>query len=301
MSVWSMKAQRSRLENALSSMSRSMDFPLGTVIPSLRTCSNMALGGVCNRGLINQGGSVLVVDSGIAGAEAAPLRAAAQERRKEGALTLFNTHPHGDHVYGNQAFADGPIIAHEGVRHDLVTHGEQTLANWRRNARMAAFISDVILTPPTITFREQAILFVGDIEVHLLYFGIAHSPSDSVAWLPQSRTLFAGDLLFNALVPAMPPGGNSANWVQALEQLEQLGAAHVIPGHGPVQTPAALLELRRWFLTLREQVGEAIASGWNRETTVTAVAQRMQQLAPRSNEERLPSGIGQVYDELSRR
>src|SRR5438105_10121240 len=149
------------------------DFSLQEIVLGV----NVALGGVCNRGMINQGGSVLVVDSGIAVAEATPLRAAAQERRKEGALYLFNTHPHGDHVYGNQVFADSPIIAHQGVRYDLINHGEQTLANWQQNARMAALISDVIITPPTITltFEEKVTLFVGDIEVQLLYLGIAHS------------------------------------------------------------------------------------------------------------------------------
>ncbi len=271
------------------------DFSLQEIVTGV----NAALGGVCNRGVINQGGSVLVVDSGIGGAEAAPLRAAAQERRKEGALYLFNTHPHGDHVYGNQVFADCPIIAHEGVRHNLVNYGEQMLANWRQNPRFAAFISDVVITPPTMTFQEKVTLFVGDIEVQLLYLGIAHSPSDSVAWLPQSRTLFAGDLLFNTIVPAMPPGTNTANWVQALEQLEQLGAEHAIPGHGPIQTPDALGDLRRWFITLRTQVGDAIASGWDRETTVTKVAVQMQELAPRGSVERLPTGIGQVFDEMS--
>jgi hypothetical protein len=50
---------------------------------------NAALGGICNRGLISQGGSVLVVDSGIGVVEAAPLRAAAQERQKDGALYLL--------------------------------------------------------------------------------------------------------------------------------------------------------------------------------------------------------------------
>jgi cyclase len=272
------------------------DFSIQEIVPGV----NVALGGVCNRGLINQGGSVLVVDSGIGVAEATPLRAAAQQLRKEGTLCLFNTHPHGDHVYGNQVFADSPIIAHVGVRHDLISHGEQTLANWRQNSRMAAFISDVILTPPTTTFEEKITLFVGDIEVQLLYLGIAHSPSDSVAWLPQLGTLFAGDLLFNAIVPAMPPGGNSANWVRALEQLEQLGAEHVIPGHGPIQTPAALADLRRWFLTLQTQVSEALASGWDRERTVTHVAHRLQELVPRGSEERLPTSIGQVFDELNR-
>lgn len=271
------------------------DLSIQEIVPGV----NAALGGVCNRGLIHQGGSVLVIDSGIAGAEAVPLRAAAQERRKEGALYLFNTHPHGDHVYGNQVFADSPIIAHEEVWRDMVNNGAKTLANWRQNPRMGALVNDVVITPPTITFQEKLTLFVDNIEVQLLYFGIAHSPSDSVAWLPQSRTLFTGDLLFNALVPAMPPGGSSTNWVHALEQLEQLGAEHVIPGHGPIQTPAALADLRSWFLTLRSQVGDAIASGWTRETTITSVAQQMQQTS-HGNVERLSSAIGQVFDELSR-
>lgn len=271
------------------------DLSIQEIVPGV----NVALGGICNRGIISQGGSVLVVDSGIAAVEATPLRTAAQEYQKGGILSLFNTHPHGDHVYGNQVFGDCPIIAHAGVRNDMVNNGEQTLAMWKQNPRMGSLVSDVKITPPTITFQDKMTLFIGDIEVQLLYLGIAHSPSDSVAWLPQSRTLFTGDLLFNAIVPAMPPGGNSAHWVQALEQLEQLGAAYAIPGHGPVQTPVALTDLRHWFITLRAQVGEAIASGWDREKTSTNVAASLQKIAPRGTEERLPTAIGQVFSEMS--
>ena len=270
------------------------DLSIQEIVPGVHA----ALGGICNRGLISQGGSVLVVDSGIAGTEATPLRAAAQERQKDGPLYLFNTHPHGDHVYGNQIFADGPIIAHEGVRNSLVAHGEQVLAGWRQNPQMAALLSEVVITPPTLTFQDQITLFIGDIEVQLLYLARAHSPSDSVAWLPQSRTLFAGDLLFNAIVPALPPGGSVTNWIQALEKLEALDVQHAIPGHGPIQTAEALADLRRWLLALRTQVGEALASGWDRETTMTHVAEQLQKLAPRGNEERLPNVIGQAFDEL---
>jgi len=99
---------------------------------------------------------------------------------------------------------------------------------------------------------------------------------------------------FNALVPVMPPGGSVANWIQALE------VAHAIPGHGPIQTAEALADLRRWFLSLRTQVAEALAGGWDRETTITHVAQQLQKLAPRGNEEHLPNVIGQTFDELSR-
>lgn len=271
------------------------DFSLQKVVPGVL----VALGGVCNRGIIYGSQGVLVVDSGISVAEATPLRAAALEYCKQGSLSLFNTHPHGDHVYGNQLFADYPIFAHEGVRDNLVASGEQTLANWKQNPQMVQFLSDVTITPPTLTFEDEMVVSLGDIEVELIYLGIAHSPSDSVAWLPQLRTLFAGDLLFNTIVPAMPPGGNSANWIHALERLEQLEPEHVIPGHGPVQTPAELTHLRNWFITLRTQVGNAIASGWDRETTLARVAAEIQTVAPRGAQERLPMVIGQVFDELN--
>ncbi len=271
------------------------NFSLQEIVPGVF----VALGGVCNRGIIYGHQGILVVDSGISVAEATPLHAAALEYCKQGSLSLFNTHPHGDHVYGNQLFADYPIIAHEGVRDNLVASGEQTLANWKQNPQMTQFLSDVTITPPTLTFEDEITVHLGDVEIELIYMGAAHSPSDSVAWLPQSRTLFTGDLLFNTMVPAMPPGSNSANWIHALECLEQLEPEHVIPGHGPVQTPTELANLRNWFITLRSLVGDAIANGWDRETTLTKVAAEIQAVAPRGNQERLPMAIGQVYAELS--
>ena len=118
-----------------------------------------------------------------------------------------------------------------------------------------------------------------------------------MAWLPQSRTLFTGDLLFNAQVPVWnhgveqaPAGGSVANWIQALEKLEALDVEHAIPGHGPIQTADALADLRQWFICLHTQVREALASGWDRETTIIRVTQQLQQmpqLAPRGEEERL--------------
>jgi cyclase len=271
-----------------------LDFSLQEIVPGVL----VALGGVCNRGIISSDGNVLVVDSGVSITEATPLHAAAKKYCKQGALSLFNTHPHGDHVYGNQLFTDGPIIAHEGVRKNLITSGEQMLAKWKQNLPMAQSLNEVTITPPTVTFEDEMTMFLGDLKIELLYLGSAHSPSDSVAWLPQLRILFTGDLLFNTLVPAMPPGGNSATWIRALEHLEHLGAEHVIPGHGPVQTPAELVNLRNWLVTLRTHVGNAIASGWDRETTITKVAVEMQIIAPRGAQERLAMAIGQVFDEI---
>jgi cyclase len=270
------------------------EFAIHDIVPGIAFIS----GGVCNRGIISDGGDVLLIDSGISVAEAEPLRVAANERRQDGNLMLFNTHPHMDHVFGNQVFRDATIIAHQGVRDTLVNNGEQILANLRNNP-MAALIGDITITLPTVTFQDKLTIYVGKIEVQLLYFGIAHSPSDSVAWLPESRTLFTGDLLFNAVVPVAPPGGNIANWIKVLEQLEQLGAEHVVSGHGPSEPPTALGKLRTWFETLRTHVAAAIESGLDRDATIARIIPEMQSTAPRANEEHMPMSIGLTFDELS--
>ncbi len=264
--------------------------PISTqeIVPGVQA----VLGGTCNRGLIESEGNVLVIDAGLNVAEALLLREEAETFLQGGELTLFNTHPHIDHVGGNQVFADTPRIAQLEVHEALLT-------GFRTNPQFAERIGDITLTLPTITFTERLTTFVGSIEVQFLAYGVAHSPSDSVAWLPQSRTLFAGDLLFNEIVPAMPAGAHSGNWVSALSKLEQLGAEHVIPGHGPIQPPAALGKLKHWIETVREEMVEAHREGMDAETAVTTVTARIQEITPTMKSERLPDVLLLIYHEVA--
>jgi cyclase len=258
------------------------------------------LGGVCNRGIISGGGSVLVIDAGISASEAQPLRAAAGERVNQGYLTLFNTHSHSDHVFGNSVFADCPIIAQDAVRAVLAEKGEVQLARWKQHPQMAGLIGDASITLPTVTFAERMTLYLGALEVQLIRVGPAHSEGDAVAWLPGPRVLFAGDILFNTMVPAMPPGGDSAGWVRALEYLETLDAAHVVPGHGPIEPPTAIGQLRSWIVALRARVAESIVSGLDRDATIARVGPQLQNNLPRGREELLPSAVGQIFDDIAR-
>ncbi len=163
---------------------------------------------------------------------------------------------------------------------------------------MAALVADVVLTPPTVVFSETLTLFFDDLEIQVRRLGAAHSRSDGVVWVPQARTLFTGDLLFSAIVPAMPPGCNLAAWLRALDTLIDLDPAHVIAGHGPIQSPVALADLRDWFLILRTRVGEARAQGLDREAAIARVSTSMQQAVSRGIAERLPQAVGQVFDQV---
>jgi cyclase len=271
------------------------EFHLHPIAPGI----NAYLGGICNRGIISDHGNVLVVDSGVNIAEATPLRAIVDEQRTGGWLTLFNTHPHLDHFGGNQLFSDVPIIAQQAARTAIIQTGEQTLAAWRQNPQVSEAIKDVKITLPNITFQDILTIFVGEIEVQLIHFGVAHSPSDTVAWLPQTKTLFAGDLLFNDVVPALPPGGNAAHWLDVLGRLQEFGAEQVIPGHGPIQAPSALQALHTWMDMLYTRVVDAVKNDWDLDTTIARIPAEMQSSMPRSNaEQRFPNIITQVYNQV---
>ncbi|GCF11927.1 MBL fold metallo-hydrolase [Dictyobacter arantiisoli] len=272
------------------------EFTLQELLPGVQ----VAFGGVCNRGIISDQGQVLVVDSGIGLPEASPLRDAAQTHLKNGPVMLFNTHPHPDHVLGNGLFTDGLIVGQKNVREEMLTTVVQALAAFSQDPQRAAMVGGATIAPPTLTFEDRLTIFVGDIEVQLLHFGSAHSASDSVAWLPQTRTLFAGDLLFNGIVPVLPPVSNVSHWIEVLEQLEALDAQHVIPGHGPIQAPDALARLRQWLIEVRSRVSAAIEQGWDGDSSAERITAEMHTLEPRGNESRLPGLVQQVYTQLSK-
>ncbi|MGW4213502.1 MBL fold metallo-hydrolase [Lentzea sp. NPDC004789] len=61
----------------------------------------------------------------------------------------------------------------------------------------------------------------------------AHTNGDVIAWLPGTRVLFAGDLLFHRVTPLVFMGSlegalRSLDWIASYEP------QHVVPGHGAV-------------------------------------------------------------------
>ena len=60
-------------------------------------------------------------------------------------------------------------------------------------------------------------------------------------------------------------------WVGALDQIAELDVDTVVPGHGPVTTPAYLTTQRAVLLEWTSAVAEAVAKGWSREETIARV------------------------------
>src|SRR5439155_25126226 len=86
---------------------------------------------------------------------------------------------------------------------------------------------------------ERLDVYAGDLSLELLYMGPAHTTNDIVAWIPERRVLFSGDLVFNGGTPFVMMG-SVAGSLTALERLKERRPQTIVPGHGPVCGPEAL-------------------------------------------------------------
>lgn len=242
-----------------------------------------------NTGVIDLGGSTLVFDTGLT------LRAAKEIRNASVALThrapslTANSHWHLDHILGNQLFSDGPIYATQRTAEILLekrTELEGELTREKLEAEIREFeiearaakteagratydavlrinravleeSVDLRITGPSSTFDGQLRL-PGERDAQLLTFGSGHTDSDAVLYLPETRILFAGDLVVSGNHPNLT-SGNPEHWLTVLDRIDELRPEKVATGHGPVGSVGTVGEMRDYLtaiLDLAQEKGE---------------------------------------------
>jgi len=211
--------------------------------------------GLNNAGVLAGGEGVTLIDTCFTERRTRDLLAAVDSLGRGPVRTLVNTHHHGDHTHGNWLVDSATVIGHERCREEVIASGTISEAvfpgvDW----------GEVRVRPPFVTFAERVALWVDDLRVELEFVGPAHTTNDVVVWVPERRTLFAGDLVFNGGTPFVVMG-SVAGALAALERLEDLGAETIVPGHGPVCGPEALAEQRAYLRFVTALAEEAEASG----------------------------------------
>jgi glyoxylase-like metal-dependent hydrolase (beta-lactamase superfamily II) len=113
-------------------------------------------------------------------------------------------------------------------------------------------------------------LWMGQLEVQLLQLGRGHTKGDTVAWLPQQKILFSGDLVE---FDATPYAGDAyfKDWPQTLDNIAALKPEKLVPGRGaalttPEQVQAGLAGTRSFIADLYASVQEGVAAGKDLKT-----------------------------------
>lgn len=171
---------------------------------------------------------------------------------------VVNTHHNGDHCWGNQLVADAEIIAHRNFRDEimkmppesmqlLLTTPAETPGIAALQKAMAPFdFSGIRLTVPTLLFDNRVTVYVDEQPVDLIYVGPAHTSTDVIAFFPDEKILYAGDIIFRLCTP-IGWEGTFDNWIGALDLIIDLNPEQIVPGHGPLCGVEGATEMQEYL------------------------------------------------------
>jgi len=245
---------------------------------------------------------VLVVDSSMLPSTARTIISEIRKLTPKPVRYLVNTHWHDDHVFGNGVFREEwpgiQVISHVRTRDDAakeafgaiktdVENNKATMAKFgeylrtgngpngsplseERRHRVEATLrllkkyADEIPhlkeSLPDLTFDGSLTLQAGSRTIRVEYLGRGNTRGDIVVYLPSEKIVASGDLV----VAPVPFGIGSyyAEWADTLGKLQQLDAATILIGHGPVQHDwTAAARVQRLLTDLVARVRRDVAAG----------------------------------------
>jgi cyclase len=214
-------------------------------------------GGWCvsNAGIITGGAETVLVDTAATERRARLLRDSALRLSPDAPRLLINTHFHGDHTFGNFVFPEARIVAHERTREEMAAAGLHLTGLWPQ-----VTWGSISVSLPSLTYRDRMVIHAGETRLELFHPGLAHSTGDTIIWLPQHAVLFAGDIVMSGVTPFVPMGSVSGS-LAVIAELRRLGAATIVPGHGPVAGPEIFDETEGYLRWLQVLAREGLAAG----------------------------------------
>ena len=251
----------------------------------------------CNAAVVVNSDHVLVVDTHSKPSAAKALIKQIREEVTELPVRyVVDSHLHGDHAMGNEAYPEvfGGAVevissvktrewlqkiglprvkeSLEGIPKEIASLKARIEASKDESERailktqMEGLDSYLMeMTPPrvslpTMTFDQRLVIHRGGREIHLMFLGRAHTAGDVVAYIPSERVIATGDLM-HGLLPYMGDGFPD-EWPATLRALEALEFDRVIPGHGAVQEGKSVLaEFRGYVEEITEKVTRGVEKG----------------------------------------
>lgn len=198
---------------------------------------------------------------------------------------VVNTHADSDHCWGNELLPKAEIISSQACYEEMQELSPATLMALPKLGSLLKLVGylpglakyrtigawwqtmlapynprPVKLTLPSRQFTGTLTLQVGGREVHLLEVGPMHTRGDTLVYVPDAQTLYAGDALWAGVTPVLWVGPLE-NWLVALDKILQMDVDCIVPGHGPITDKAAVRQLKDYWTFLNSEVCQRYKAG----------------------------------------
>ena len=123
----------------------------------------------------------------------------------------------------------------------------------------------------------------------------AHTYGDIVAWLPQHKILFVGDIGFFYVAPWCQ-NAHPSKWIEVCHTIDRMDVQTIVPGHGPLGGKAELADMRDYLVLLKAEAKRRYDA---RMTAGAAAADiRMGKYDNWIGPERIVLNVQRFYDEF---
>ncbi|MDC9727443.1 MAG: MBL fold metallo-hydrolase [Candidatus Thioglobus sp.] len=206
------------------------------------------LGNNSTHGVIITNKGVILIDSGASYLGAKQLHEAIQTITDQPIKIVINSGGQDHRWLGNDYFQQlgARIIS------SAKTHQDQKVRTDYHLNRLGGLIHEsldgTVAFYSTETFDEKMKLTLGNVDLELYHFGPAHTVGDIVIWMPNTKTMFTGDVVFNDRMLGIGPAKNAQSWVDVFEKMAEFKPEHVVPGHGRVSDLAIATKNTQQYL-----------------------------------------------------
>lgn len=283
---------------------------------------------ICNAGLIDLGGTIVVFDTFLTLRAASDLMALSLSIFGRSPDIVVNSHYHNDHTWGNQVFAGNTkIISSSETSRLFKTEGKAEFDWYRANSAdqlqalraryelssdaqerkdlllMLGYYEGLVdelpdITPviPDAAFSGSLMLQGSSKHAELLEFDGCHTGSDTVLFLPGERILFMGDLLFVDSHPYLAEG-SPESLIGALKRISGWDASLFVPGHGRIGGREDLFSLIEYVEFCIAAATKAKHEGCSKESLLDVAIP--DKFADWQMPHMLRSSLSAIYDRLS--
>jgi glyoxylase-like metal-dependent hydrolase (beta-lactamase superfamily II) len=199
-------------------------------------------GYIANSTIIIGDQGVILIDTGFSHEIGLHLQAAISHITTKPVTHIINTHSHGDHTLGNNAFKGAKIISSENCKSEM----ERSATEWiglLENMTELEF-PDTLPVIPTITYTEgsRTRISIQGVKLEIHVPAGSHTPGDLFVYLPEDGIVIAGDLLVNTMMPNFRDA-HVGNWINTLTEINDLHATIFVPGHGVLMSNKEVIQM----------------------------------------------------------